>query len=118
MFLTSGIDDSLLLLIYCFISLQRVSLDCSNFHCWSDIVMGCAGPKSADAVALACCISSFAWRASFMPGWFSAIGCRDRASAGMASPLICINSMSISFILIRRACIVLSSLRPFLHIGR
>ena len=82
-FLTSGIDDSWLLLMYCLISLQRVSLDCSNFHCWSDIVIGCAGPKFADDIALASRISSLAWWASLTPGWFSAIGCRDRASAAV-----------------------------------
>ena len=52
---------------------------------------GCAGPNPADDVTFACRVSSLAWRASFILGWSSAIGCRERASAGIASPLMCIS---------------------------
>ena len=41
-----------------------------------------------------------------------------RASAGIESPLLCISSISIWFILILRECIVLSSLLPFFTIGK
>ena len=79
---------------------------------------GWAGPKSDADVVFACMVSCLACFASRTPGWFSAIGCLERASAGMASPLMCNSSMSISFILIRNACMVLSSRLPFFTIGK